>query len=96
MRAKLTKEQLEEIQKYIATKDEESLSKFKSELLFGDWELEEVKTEPASAKYEPHPTITEGAVHSAATDTHSRTVKVFPTISISKIMLLINPSKELS
>ena len=65
MRAKITKEKLEEIQKYIATKDEESLSKFKSELLFGDWELEEVKTEPEYAK--------------EATATHTRTVKVFPT-----------------
>lgn len=89
MRAKLTKEQLEEIQKSIETKDEESLSKFKSELLFGDWELEEVKTEPASAKYEPHPTITEGAVHSA-TAKHTRTIKVSPayaTISTTEKVL---------
>ena len=78
MRAKLTKEKLEEIQKYIATKDEESLSKFKSELLFGDWELEEVKTKPEYAECEPHPTITEGATPSA-TDTHTRTIKAFPT-----------------
>jgi len=79
MRAKIAKEKLEEIQKYIATKDKEGLAKFRSEL-FGDWELEEVKTEPASAKYEPHPTITtdESSATTTATAKHTRTIKISP------------------
>lgn len=55
MRAKLTKEELEGIEKYVEKNDKEALAKLAE--LVGGWKIEDVKTKPEFEKYERRPAM---------------------------------------